>query len=105
MPFIVTADIRLRVEDDQAKTEEQAKVVAIDQLSDYLRHHTWPELLKAERVEDGKTEHRMEYEEIDNICCPHCGSDDLDCDESPRHAKCNSCGQEMDSKTVLIWME
>lgn len=53
MPFIVTADIRLEVDDDQAQNEEQAKVVAIEQLSDFLRDHTWLELLKAQRVEDG----------------------------------------------------
>jgi uncharacterized protein (DUF983 family) len=50
-------------------------------------------------------EKRKEYEEGDIIVCPRCGSDDLDCDESPSHAKCNSCGQEMRTKTVLIWEE
>lgn len=48
-------------------------------------------------------EKRKELEEGDIICCPHCGSDDLDCDEAPSHAKCNKCGQEMRTKTVLIW--
>ncbi|NQT31211.1 MAG: hypothetical protein HQ588_02660 [Deltaproteobacteria bacterium] len=105
MPFIVTADIRLRVEDDQAQNEEQAKVAAIEQFSDYLRYHTWPELLKAQRVEAGKTEHRKEYGEGDIILCPHCGSDDIDCDNMPSAGKCNSCGLEMKTKTVLIWME
>jgi ribosomal protein S27E len=50
-------------------------------------------------------EKRKEYEEGDIIVCPRCGSDDLDCDEAPSHAKCNSCGQEMRTKTVLIWEE
>lgn len=105
MPFIVTADIRLRVEDDQAQNEEQAKVAAIEQLSDFLRDHTWPDLLKAQRVEDGRTEHRKEIEEGDIICCPRCESVDHDCDEAPSHAKCNTCGMEMKTKTVLIWYE
>ena len=105
MPFIVTADIHLRVEDDQAQNEEQAKVAAIEQLSDFLRHHTWPELLKAQRVETGKVEHRKEIEEGDIISCPRCGSVDHDCDEAPSRAKCNSCGLEVDTKTVLIWYE
>ena len=105
MPFIVTADISLRVEDDQAQNEEQAKVAAIEQLSDFLRHHTWPELLKVQRVEDGKTEHRKELDEGDIILCPHCGSDDLDCDDMPSAGKCSSCGQELATKTVLIWYE
>jgi len=105
MPFIVTADIRLWVEDDQAKTEEQAKVVAIEQLSDYLRNHSWPELLKAQRVEAGRTEHRKEIEEGDIISCPTCESDDIDCDDMPSHARCNSCGQELATRTVLIWYE
>jgi|GEM_PF-1589046 len=105
MPFIVTADIRLLIGDDQAKTEEQAKVAAIEQLSDYLRNHSWPELLKVQRVEDGKTVYRKELEEGDIVSCPKCGSDDIDCDDMPSHARCNSCGQEMKTKTVLIWYE
>ncbi|HUT68147.1 MAG TPA: hypothetical protein VMW86_06320 [Dehalococcoidales bacterium] len=60
MPFDVTADIRFRVEDDQAKTEEQAKIVALCDLSDFLRHHPWSELLKVQRVENGKVEYRTE---------------------------------------------
>ena len=105
MPFIVTADIRLEVGDEQAKTEEQAKVAAIEQLSDFLRYHTWPELLKVQRVENGKTEHRKELEERDIILCPKCGSDDINCDDMPSAGKCNSCGQELATKTVLIWYE
>jgi len=50
MPFDVTANIRLSVDDEQAKDEEQAKQVAIEQLGDFFLKHTWPELLKAERV-------------------------------------------------------
>jgi len=105
MPFIVTADIHLRVEDEQAQNEEQAKVAAIEQLSDYLRHHTWPELLKAQRVEAGKTVYRKELEEGDIVSCPACGSDDIDCDDMPSAGKCNSCGQKLATKTVLIWYE
>jgi len=105
MPFDVTADIRLRVEDDQAKTEEQAKIVALCDLSDFLRHHTWAELLKVQWYENGKVEHRKEIEEGDIISCPRCGSVDHDCDEAPSRAKCNTCGLEMKTKTVLIWME
>jgi len=105
MPFIVTADIRLRVEDDQAKTEDQAKIVALCDLSDFLRYHTWPELLKVQRVVDGKHEHRKELEEGDIISCPRCGSVDHDCDEAPSRAECNTCGLEMKTKTVLIWYE
>jgi len=103
--FDVTADIRFRVEDDQAKTEEQAKIFALSELSDFLRHHTWSELFKVQRVKDGKTERRKELDEGDVIFCPNCGSDDIDCDDMPSAGKCNSCGQELATKTVLIWME
>lgn len=105
MPFVVTADIRLQVEDDQAQTEEQAKTAAIEQLADYLRDHTWHDLLKAQRFEPGKVEHRKEVDEGDIIVCPHCGGIDLDTEEAPTHAKCNSCGKDIEAKTVLIWYE
>lgn len=49
-------------------------------------------------------EYRKEYEVGEMINCPKCGSDDLDID-SPSHATCNNCGQEMTTKTVLIWKE
>ena len=80
-------------------------MAAIEQLGDYLKKHSWPELLKAQRVEDGKTEHRKEYWDGDIIFCPRCKSDDLDCDETPGAAKCNSCGLKVETKTVLIWYE
>ena len=105
MAYDVTADIRFRVGDYQAQNEEQAKVAAIEQLSDFLRHHTWPEVLKVQRVEDGKTVYRKELEEGDIVSCPACGSDDIDCDDMPSAGKCNSCGQKLATKTVLIWYE
>lgn len=50
-------------------------------------------------------EKRKELEEGEPISCPRCGSDDIDCDEMPTKGKCNSCGQEMSTVTVLIWDE
>jgi len=50
-----------------------------------------------------KVEHYKTYGERDLIPCPACGSEDLNCEESPEHAKCNACGQEMDTGIVLVW--
>ena len=50
MPFVVTSNLRLQVEDDQAQNEEQAKVAAIEQLCDFFVHHTFAELLQARKV-------------------------------------------------------
>ena len=50
-------------------------------------------------------EKRKEYAEGEPIDCPKCGSDDLDYDEAPDCAKCNSCGQTFTIRQVLIWEE
>ena len=50
-------------------------------------------------------EKRKEYAEGETIDCPKCGSDDLDCDEAPDHARCNSCGLEFSIRQVVIWEE
>jgi transcription elongation factor Elf1 len=49
-------------------------------------------------------EQRKEFKEGEE-CCPRCGSEDVDYDEAPAHAKCNSCGQEFEIRTVAIWNE
>jgi transcription elongation factor Elf1 len=38
-------------------------------------------------------------------CCPKCGSEDVDYDDAPSHAKCQSCGLEFEIRTVAIWNE
>ncbi len=48
--WVVSAEIRLEVED--ADTEEDAKVAAVEDLSDYFRYNTWPDLLVAKKIED-----------------------------------------------------
>ena len=50
-------------------------------------------------------EKRREYKEGDIIVCPKCGSDDVDYDEAPAHAKCQSCGLEFEIRTVAVWNE
>jgi ribosomal protein S27E len=50
-------------------------------------------------------EKRKEYAEGETITCPKCGGDDLDYDDAPAHAKCNSCGLAFTIKTVVIWEE
>ena len=45
MPYKVTANICVEVDDEQAANEDEAKLAAIDQLSDYFRHNTWVDLL------------------------------------------------------------
>lgn len=50
-------------------------------------------------------EKRKEYADGEIITCPKCDGTDLDYDEAPDHAKCNSCGQEFTIKTVVIWEE
>ena len=50
-------------------------------------------------------EKRKEYPEGEPIDCPKCGSDDLDYDEAPNHARCNSCEQTFTIRAVLIWEE
>jgi len=50
-------------------------------------------------------EKRKEYGEDDIIYCPRCNGDDLDYDEAPGQAKCNSCGLAFTIKTVVIWEE
>jgi transcription elongation factor Elf1 len=50
-------------------------------------------------------EMRKEYKEDDIKTCPRCGSDDVDYDEAPGHAKCQSCGLEFEIRTVVIWNE
>jgi ribosomal protein S27E len=56
--------------------------------------------------EEGKPmEKRKEYADGEIITCPKCGGDDLDYDDAPAHAKCNSCGLAFTIKTVVIWEE
>ena len=50
-------------------------------------------------------EKRKEYTEGDTITCPKCDSDDVDYEEAPDRAKCNSCGLEFTIKTVAVWEE
>lgn len=50
-------------------------------------------------------EKHKEYAEGEIITCPKCDSIDVDYDDAPGHAKCNSCGQEFSIKTVVIWEE
>ena len=51
MPYRVTANICLDIDDDRAQNEEQAKLAAIEDLGDFLRHHQWERLLKVEKTE------------------------------------------------------
>jgi len=50
-------------------------------------------------------EKRKEYAEGEIISCPKCGSDDLDCEEAPAKAKCNTCGLEFTIRQVAVWEE
>jgi len=50
-------------------------------------------------------EKRKEYAEGEPITCPKCGGDDMDYEEAPNYAKCNSCGQEFEIRTLLVWVE
>ncbi len=50
MSWRVSAEIVLDVE--EADNEEQAKLAAVEQMGDFFRHNTWPDLFKAEKVED-----------------------------------------------------
>jgi len=51
MPYRVTANICLEVDDDRAQDEEQAKLAAIEDLGDFFRHHQWVDLLEVEKIE------------------------------------------------------
>ena len=50
-------------------------------------------------------EKRKEYAEGDIVTCPKCDSADVDYDEAPSRAKCQSCGLEFEIRTVAIWNE
>jgi transcription elongation factor Elf1 len=50
-------------------------------------------------------EKRKEYAEGDIKTCPKCDSDDVDYEEAPSRAKCQSCGLEFEIRTVAIWNE
>ena len=50
-------------------------------------------------------EKRKEYAEGDIMTCPKCGSDDVDYEEAPSRARCQSCGLEFEIRTVAIWNE
>lgn len=50
-------------------------------------------------------EKRKEYGVLEIITCPKCGSDEIDYDDAPEKAKCNSCETEFTLKTVAVWEE
>ncbi len=50
-------------------------------------------------------EKRKEYAEGETIFCPKCGGDDLDYDDAPEHAKCNTCGLKFSLRQVAVWEE
>lgn len=50
-------------------------------------------------------EKRKEYGFRDEILCPKCESDDLDCDDAPEKAKCLTCGLEFTIRQVAVWEE
>jgi hypothetical protein len=50
-------------------------------------------------------EKRKEYAEGEPISCPKCGGDDLDYEEAPDTAKCNTYGQLFSIRQVIIWEE
>lgn len=50
-------------------------------------------------------EKREEYRQGEVIVCPRCRSDDVDYEEAPDKAKCQSCGLEFEIRTVAIWNE
>jgi transcription elongation factor Elf1 len=52
-----------------------------------------------------RMEKRKEYAEGDIMDCPRCGGVDVDYEEAPDHAKCNTCGLEFTIRTVAIWEE
>ena len=67
-----------------------------------LKEGAKPPLLKEVKL---VTEKRKEYKEGDIMVCPKCGSDDVDYDQAPDNAKCQSCGLEFKIRTVAIWNE
>ena len=48
-------------------------------------------------------EKRKEYAEGEIISCPKCGSDDLDYEDAPDRAKCNSCELKFSIRQVVVW--
>lgn len=50
-------------------------------------------------------EKREEYGEGDVVVCPRCGSDNVDYEEAPVKAKCQSCRLEFELRTVAVWNE
>ena len=50
-------------------------------------------------------EKRKEYAEGETISCPKCDGDDLDYEEAPDRAKCNTCGLEFTIRQVVVWEE
>jgi len=50
-------------------------------------------------------EQRKEYAEGEIISCPKCDSDDLDYEDAPNRAKCNSCGLKFSIRQVVVWEE
>jgi len=50
-------------------------------------------------------EKRKEYDLYEQVFCPKCDSDNLDCDEAPEKGKCLNCGTEFALKTVAVWEE
>jgi hypothetical protein len=70
-----------------------------------LRLALEPAIRKAFDIPQPRVEKRKEYPDSELISCPVCGSDDLDCEEAPSYARCNSCKTEFESRIVLIWNE
>ena len=50
-------------------------------------------------------EKRKEYAEGEIITCPRCDGVDLDYEDAPDPAKCNTCGLKFTLRQVAIWEE
>jgi hypothetical protein len=48
-------------------------------------------------------EKRTEYDRNDQMVCPRCKSDELDCDEAPDEVTCYNCGLTFRLTTVAVW--
>jgi hypothetical protein len=64
-----------------------------------------PAIRKAFDIPRPSVEKRKEYTEGERVTCPTCNSDDMDYEQAPNYAKCNSCGTEFEVRTVLVWNE
>ena len=52
-----------------------------------------------------KMEKRKEYAEGEIITCPRCDGVDLDYEDAPDLAKCNTCGLKFALRQIAIWEE